>query len=43
MASPFAPGKKIIERGRFCRPILPAPAKGEQAVNETIADFKERT
>jgi hypothetical protein len=39
MASLFAPGKKIIERGRFCRPILPAPAKGEQAVKNVIASF----
>jgi len=39
MGSPFAPDKKIIERGRFCRPILPAPAKGEQAVKNVIAGF----
>jgi hypothetical protein len=33
MASPFAGRqKKIIERGRFCRPILPVPAEGEQVV-----------
>jgi len=39
MVSPFAPDKKIIERGRFCRPILPTPEKGEQAVKNVIAGF----
>jgi DNA-binding FadR family transcriptional regulator len=40
MGSPFAADQKIIERGRFCRPILPTPEKGEQAVKNVIAAFR---
>ena len=44
MDSPFSPGtKNIPKRGRFCRPLPPVPAEGEQALRMISSKKQETT